>query len=309
MAAVAVIAFGVSISDSAPYRRFSEPGIRLAAEADSAIFVHAGVGTICRSYNTLLDAAGAHEDLEALVLVHPNAEIADPQLCAKVRRSLSDPDVAVVGSVGATGVNTIAWWEGSVYSARVRHRYHEHGGGELAAFAWTRPLGAPHEVEVVDGYLLVLSAWAVRNLRFDESLHLSHGYDLDICLQARAAGRRVVVADVRTVLHRPLEMVNDPEIWVEAHIRMAAKWNDELCGTRESDWKLRARRAEAEREAARAAAQSTALDSDAQVLELERALAERTDTISWRITAPLRALNRQRLEAARPSGPALGRPS
>ena len=60
----------------------------------------------------------------------------------------------------------------------------------------------------------------------------------------------------------------------------------------EAGWKRRARRAEAKREAARAIAFSKSLKLDARVLELERALAEKTTSPSWRVTAPLRALNR-----------------
>ena len=41
---------------------------------------------------------------------------------------------------------------------------------------------------------MVLSPWAVRELRFDESLGKLHGYDFDICMQARAAGKKVVDA-------------------------------------------------------------------------------------------------------------------
>ena len=63
------------------------------------------------------------------------------------------------------------------------------------------------------------------------------------------------------------------------------------------DWKPRARRAEAEREAARTMAYSSALRVDAEVLALERAMAEMTESLSWRVTAPLRRLNRMRRRA------------
>ena len=49
---------------------------------------------------------------------------------------------------------------------------------------------APGEVDSIDGFVMVLSLWAVRNLRFDESLGKLHGYDFDICMQAKAATRR-----------------------------------------------------------------------------------------------------------------------
>ena len=41
-----------------------------------------------------------------------------------------------MGCMGATGVRSIAWWEGRISRGPVRQRYHEHGGGELAAFGW-----------------------------------------------------------------------------------------------------------------------------------------------------------------------------
>ena len=91
--------------------------------------------TSCRGYNLLLDVAAGHDDLEALVIVDPRTEIADPGFCARVREALRDPDVAVAGPVGARDVSTIAWWEGEVSCAPIVHRYYEHGGGEMAGYA------------------------------------------------------------------------------------------------------------------------------------------------------------------------------
>ena len=291
-----MIAFGSVIADAEAYRRFAEPGIRRAAEADSQVHAFGAVGTVCRGYNLLLDAAAAHDDLEALVLVDPRAEIADPDFCAKARAALRDPEVAIAGPVGARNVRTIAWWEGDVSCAPVVHRYHEHGGGEVAGYAWARP-GAPlGEVDSLDGFLLVLSPWAVRSIRFDESLHTGHGYDLDYCLRVRDAGRKVVTADFRTIHHRTLELLPDNEVWIEGHIKVAEHWDGRWPGRDGGpvDWKRRARRAEAEREAARTMAYSNALRVDAEVLALEREMTEMTDSLSWRVTAPLRRLNRMR---------------
>ena len=50
------------------------------------------------------------------------------------------------------------------------------------------PYARTGEVDTVDGFVLALSPWAVRNVRFDESLGQLHGYDFDFCLQVRAAG-------------------------------------------------------------------------------------------------------------------------
>jgi len=290
-----VIAFGTSIAEPDPYRRHAAPGIRRAAEPDSEIYAFAAVGPISRTGNLLLDAAARRDDLEALVLVDTHVEIVDPDFCRKVRHALSDPDVAIVGCAGAIGVRTIAWWEGRVSSALVVHRYGEHYGGELPGFSWSQPGPAPAEVDVVDGLLLVLSPWAVRNLRFDESLR-NHGYDLDLCREARRAGRRVMTADLRVVHHRSLDLIGDIDLWVESHIHVAEKWNEDEAD--DDTWRRRARRAEAEREAARAVAYSNGLSWDARLAELERAMEAATATTSWRVTAPLRRLNLLRARAA-----------
>jgi hypothetical protein len=141
----------------------------------------------------------------------------------------------------------------------------------------------------------------VRNLRFDESLGPLHGYDVDFCLQVRAAGRKVVTADFRAIHNHSLDLVSDPAGWVEAHMRVAEKWDGRMpgVGTGGGDWKQRARRAEAESEAARAAAVSKQLLYDAREREFDRALAETTGSISWRITAPLRRINLWRRRALR----------
>jgi Glycosyltransferase like family len=292
-----MIAFGCSITEPEPYLRYAEPGIRLAAETESEIYAFAAVGTIGRSYNLLLEHAQGREDLEALVLVHPYAEITDPDLCAKARMALSDPDVGVVGAVGATGVRTIAWWEGHVVSGPVMHRYQEYGGGELPAFSWTQRKPPPAEVEMVDGWLLVLSPWVVHNVRFDESLTLGHGFDLDYCLEVRRAGRKVMVHDLRLTHHHQLEPVSDLALWVEAHVRMAEKWDCRMPGAlaeQNGDWRARARRAEAEREASRAIANSKKYRYDARLKPLEDAIEELTWSRSWRLTKPLRRANEWR---------------
>jgi hypothetical protein len=293
-----MIAFGCAITEPAIYDRHAGPGIDLAAEGDSARFAFRATSSIFRSYNLILDRAAPREDLEALVLVHQDTEIVDPELCAKLRRALADPEVGVVGCIGATGVRSIAWWEGSVTWASFIHRYAELGGGDLPGFSWPTgnrpPFARTGEVDVVDGFLMVLSPWVVRNLRFDESLGSLHGYDVDLCLQARAAGRKVVTADLRAIHNHSLELVSDIDGWVEAHMRVAEKWHGRMPGDHAGeDWRRRARRAEAEAEAARAVAVSHQLRYDAR----ERVLVEMRESIGWRLTEPLRRINHHRRRA------------
>jgi hypothetical protein len=301
-----VIAFGCAVTAAHLYEEHARPGIERAAEPDSVVFAHQATSSIFRSYNLILDRAMPHEDLEALVLVHQDTEIVDPAFCAKVRDALRDPDVAVAGAIGAIGVRSIAWWEGSVTWASFIHRYAELGGGDLPGFAWPEadrpPFARTGEVDVVDGFLLVLSPWAVRNLRFDEDLGPLHGYDVDFCLQAREAGRKVVTADLRAIHNHSLDLVSDVEGWVEAHVRVAEKWDGRMpgMGTGGGDWRHRARRAEAAAEAARAQAVSKQLQYDALLRHHDAALAEMTQSIGWRLTEPLRRGNhlRRRLRAA-----------
>jgi glycosyl transferase family 2 len=300
-----MIAFGSAITQPETYRQCAGKGIELAKEPDSAVFPLMAAGSLFRSYNLLLDKAGECEDLEGLVLVHQDAEIADPDVCAKLRAALADPEVGVVGCVGAVGVRSIAWWEGSVTWASFTHRYQELGGGDIPAFAWTGedvlpPYARTGEVDTVDGFFLGLSPWVVRNVRFDESLGQLHGYDFDFCLQVRAAGRKVVTTDFQAVHHHSLELVSQPETWVEAHQRIAEKWEGKMpnVGFAGGDWKQRARRAEAEAEVTRAAVVANQLQHEARLRHLERQLEEITTSTSWRVTKPLREL-RLRLKGRR----------
>lgn len=294
-----MIAFASAVTKPAVYARCAEPGIGRCAEPDSEVVAEPAKGSISRSYNALLDRFAGREDLDALVLLHQDTEIVDTDFCRRARQALSDPSVGVVGCVGAIGVTSIAWWEGSVTLSSFANRYEEYGGGELPGFSWDPDDSPPYaqvgEVDTLDGFLLVLSPWTVRNIRFDEDLSEFHGYDLDFCLQVREAGRKVTTADTRAIHHRPLEMLPDVEPWVEAHIRVAEKWDGRIpgIGTAPGSWEERARRAEAERDAARTLAYTKKLELQARRLQVERALEEARGSISWRVTAPLRLLARR----------------
>jgi hypothetical protein len=295
-----LIAFGLSIVESEAYRRFSGPGLVRAMEPDSERLAFGSVGLTARTYNLILDEAAKREDLEALVLVHPHVQITDPGFCAKVRQLLeADPEIAVAGVIGGREVRSLAWWRGGVIAGSVRHHYHEFGGGEIEGLSWTRAERGTGEVGAVDGALMVLSPWAVRNVRFDESLAHGYGFDVDYCLQVREAGKRVVVADLQLTLHDELDMIDKPELWVEAHMQLAAKWEGRWPGIEPDgrDWKERARQAEAEREAARARGFSRELLVDARAELLERELEEATGSLPWKVTEPLRRANKWRHDA------------
>jgi Glycosyltransferase like family len=309
-----MIVFGCSITEPETYARCAEPGLGLVAEPDSEIIANSAAGSLFRSYNLILEMAGQHEDLEALVLVHQDAEIVDPDFVPKVREALADPDVGVVGCVGALDVRSIAWWEGSVTWASFTHRYREFGGGEVPAFSWQRD-GQPGyartgDVDTIDGFVMVLSPWVVRNVRFDEALGSQiHGYDLDFCLQVRELGRKVTTADFKIVHHHSLKLVGDPDVWIQAHMNIAEKWEGRMpgigrpnWGTGHDDWKGRARQAEAEAGATRLDRASTELQANARERQLQAELEVIWSSLSWRVTEPLRqvsALARRRRRSRR----------
>jgi 2-polyprenyl-3-methyl-5-hydroxy-6-metoxy-1,4-benzoquinol methylase len=183
-----MIAFASCIGSEDKYRAIAVPGLRRAAEPDSLVAEVTTDSSIFAAYNEALDAVAGRDDLEALVLLHEDVEIVDPEFCAKLRAALADPRVAVVGVVGARRVTGLAWWRGECFGRVAETRaVIDFGGGS-------------HEVETVDGLLMALSPWAVRNLRFDEQTFSGFdGYDADVCFQARAAGKRVVVAPLDVV--------------------------------------------------------------------------------------------------------------
>jgi hypothetical protein len=293
--------------------------MELAREPDSVLLVQGTtcgtVASIFRNYNLLLDSALELDDLEALVIVHQDAEIVDPDACAKIREALADEDVGLVGCAGAIGVRSIAWWEGSVTWSAFTHRYEEYDGGEVPSLSWngdeTPSYAKLGEVDSVDGFVLVFSPRALRELRFDESLGRFHGYDYDICMQAHAAGMKVVTADIRTIHHHSLELISDVEAWIDAHMRLAEKWGARFGddGAGSDDWVQRARRAEAEAAAERLmhgrerlVAEAIHTRDAARIADLQDHLAGVERTVSWRITAPIRAIAaavRRRQDGAR----------
>ena len=145
---------------------------------------------------------------------------------------------------------------------------------------------------MLDGFVMAFSPWAIENLRFDETLGQPlHGYDFDICMQARAAGKKVITADFRVIHHHSLELISEVEGWIEAHMRLAEKWQDQILRPQggEIDWKRRARRAEAEREAARAfASVGRGQGRRSQPGELQRELDGDERSTSWRAHRPAR---------------------
>jgi GT2 family glycosyltransferase len=208
-----VIAFAACVGSAEKYRRCALAGLQLACEPDSLVVEVTTDTSIFTAYNEVLDVLADRRDLEALVLVHEDTEIVDSRFCEKLRRRLADPDVAVVGVVGARGVESLAWWEAA---ERFGHVAETRGVVDFDR--------GTHDVDAVDGLLMALSPWAVRSLRFDdERFEGFHGYDADFCFQARAQGRRVVV-DELAVVHHTKGGYGDVEAYRRADATFRSKW-------------------------------------------------------------------------------------
>ena len=115
------------------------------------------------------------DDLEALVLLHQDAEIVDPDFCDEdaARRSAtptSRSSAAPARSASAASPGGRARSPGrrsptaTRSSAAARSRRLPGRPTRRPAYAETG------EVDTIDGFVMALSPWAVRNLRFDESL-------------------------------------------------------------------------------------------------------------------------------------------
>lgn len=147
-------------------------------------------GGPAEGYNEILEAAAAQEGLDALVLLQEDVEITDPHWTDGVREAMHS-GIDVAGVVGACGGGGLEWWcwperHGGLHTAR----------GEIRHDTGTRP------VDIVDDACIVLSPRAVASLRFDAaSFPGEHGYDVDLCLQAAAAGLEVAVVDLDVTRH------------------------------------------------------------------------------------------------------------
>jgi GT2 family glycosyltransferase len=207
-----MIAFASCVGSPEKFAEFARPGLQRVCEADSLVAEVTTDTSIFTAYNEVLDAFAERDDLEALVLLHEDLEIVDADFCEKVRMRLADPEVAVIGVVGARDIRGLAWWNAEGFGRCLESR-------GLVDFG-----GGFHDVDVVDGVLMILSPWAVRNLRFDEERFSGfHAYDLDFCLQARAAGKRVVVDEI-AVMHYPKGTLGDSEAYRRNDAILVEKW-------------------------------------------------------------------------------------
>ena len=142
-----MIVYAACVGDPEKYRNICLPGLRRVAGPDDLLIEAQHDRSIFAAYNEVLDGVRDRDDLEALVLLHEDTEVLDPGFGDVLREHLADPDVAVVGTVGARGIEGLAWWNGEVSGCAAEPR------GILQGDTVNR------EVDALDGMLLALSPW------------------------------------------------------------------------------------------------------------------------------------------------------
>lgn len=172
-----------------------------------------GYTSIAAAYNSIFDAYAPRE-FDALIIVHDDLEMIDPDTEKKVLAALTEPDVAVVGVAGSRTARSLAWWERDTLGhQRIDSHlidFDEHSGDAL----------------LLEGSFLAFSRSAVVNLAFDEGYTGFHGYDCDISMQAFAFHKRAVVADITTHHHTSIgfKSAESHRSWLEADRLFREKW-------------------------------------------------------------------------------------
>ncbi|MEA2180575.1 MAG: hypothetical protein QOG77_3872 [Solirubrobacteraceae bacterium] len=212
-----MIAFAACIASQEKFTAHAARAINRALRPDDVFAELTTSTSIHEAYNEALEHFSTVEDLEALVLMHEDVELLAPErFPSRVRAALADRSVAIAGVVGARGIPGLAWWDGEIAGAVAETRGNVHGDMRN------------RDVDAVDGLLMALSPWAVRNLRCDTDTFTGfHAYDMDLCFQARAAGRRVIAADL-PVFHHTKCGYGDRAAWLSADAEFRAKWKELL---------------------------------------------------------------------------------
>lgn len=190
-----VIAYGTCVAHWDRFHAYVEPRVPVGRP----LTVTYGQPSITVAYNKIIDAYRTRGGVDALILLHDDLEMIDPDTEAKVLRAFEDPNVAFVGVAGGRGVFSLAWWE-----APERFGYQLTDSGPLT-------LGPRHgEVDSLEGSFLALSPWAIDNLSYDERMTGFHCCD-EIVIGARRLGKRALVTDIDTHHHTAVGVFKSPE--------------------------------------------------------------------------------------------------
>lgn len=191
--------FGTCVGYPEKLRKYAAPSVQHNVDEPYQYIPISSTGHVPGAYETLRVIAASQPHVEALVLLHDDLEIRDPKFAQKIRRALHQPDVAIVGVIGARGVRSMHWWAGGPPTWR---GYVEDGRDGRTVVDGGFAEGDPCDVDSVDGMMFAMSRWAIENLSFVPDVYTGlHGYVEEVCFQARAKGKRVVVSNIDVFHH------------------------------------------------------------------------------------------------------------
>lgn len=186
-----MMAYGVCVGPSDHFDRVCLPGIEKVRTPGSPLFTMRGQRSLFEAYNSLFDQAAANSDVTSLLLLHDDVELRHNP--ADVAEPIfEDPSVALMGSLGGSDTVSLAWWnEKAARRGRVTDydKVHDHGSGR-------------HEVHSLDDVILCVNRWTIENVRFPAGRYVGfEGLGVILATLVRAAGKRVVVEDLKDVMH------------------------------------------------------------------------------------------------------------
>lgn len=202
--------FGVHIASQETFDRHCLPAIASFGGADATLITSRDT-PIATTYNEMLAASLEMEDVEAVVLLREDVEIADPHFLAKVRDAFArDPRLAVIGPVGGNGSPALRWWQAAHALDRTGRAAAVDGGAR-----------EPRAVDCVDGLCMILRPHLAARLRFDDVTFTgSSGYDVDYCFRVRDEGFGVGVEPIDVIQHGRAHAGDDDDPFRSA----AAAW-------------------------------------------------------------------------------------
>ena len=208
----------------------------------------------------------------------------------RLRRRGRGPQHRLVGGLGHLGL---------VHAPLRGARRRRDPGALLDARRRSRPTRRLGEVDSIDGFVIALSPWAMREpaLRRVAGASSTATTSTSACRPGRPARRSSPPTSGSSTTTR-CELIERRRGLDRRPHEVAEKWDGQLPddGSRDGDWKRRARRAEAEAAAARLMGRRSR--SCSRVAQLEASSTRSQNSLSWRLTAPLRWLERRSRGAA-----------
>jgi GT2 family glycosyltransferase len=180
---------------------------------------------ICAAYNGGVDRAVG----DILVFVHEDVFFLEPGWGSVLEKKFSaDPQVGLVGVVGTQYLfrNSASWAAAGrpFIRGHLVNEFHDTGEYFMTVFSWDKNDAA---VVAVDGLFFAIRRDLFNRIRFDETtFDKYHFYDLDICMQVRAAHYRCIVTWDIFVKH--LSSGDAGSLWREYGKRFLLKYAQSL---------------------------------------------------------------------------------